>query len=119
MSPATISSPGTVTRYWKTGVTIGRVSLDAITSADPATGTPASKERCQVLPDESVPGLRVLEVQLLAAMNALAASDGAQAVTDVSIDVRGWRNGYDEPAFASRPRAAGWRNPRPPKSPSP
>jgi hypothetical protein len=41
---------GRVTRYWKTGIVIGHLSLDGIIDGDPACAVPASAERCQSLP---------------------------------------------------------------------
>jgi hypothetical protein len=40
----TVTEPapvGTVTRYWKTGIVIGHLSLDGIIDSDPASATPA------------------------------------------------------------------------------
>jgi hypothetical protein len=107
----TVTEPvpaGTVTRYWKTGVIIGSLSLDGITDGDPASSAPASAERCQALPLAAVPGASVLQEQLLAAMNDLARADEAAPVTEIDLAVQAWRNGYDQPAFATPARYAAW-----------
>jgi hypothetical protein len=107
----TITDPspaGTVTRYWKTGVVIGHLSLDHITDGDPASAVQASSERCQSLPVTAVPGVAALREQLLASMNDLARADEAAPVTGVALTVQAWRNGYDEPAFATPARYAAW-----------
>lgn len=99
---------GTVTRYWKTGVVIGHLSLDGIVSADPAGVVPGSGERRQSLPATAVPGMTALRERLTAAMNDLARAAEAPPVTRVDIAVQAWRDGYDEPAFATPARYAGW-----------
>ena len=99
---------GTVTRYWKTGVVIGHLSLDGITNGDPASAVPASGERCQSLPLTAVPGIAALREQLLASMNDLARADEAAPVTEIGLTVQTWRNGYDEPAFATPASYAAW-----------
>jgi hypothetical protein len=71
----TVTEPapvGTVTRYWKTGIVIGHLSLDGIIDGDPACAVPASAERCQSLPATAVPGMAALREQFLASMNDLA-----------------------------------------------
>jgi hypothetical protein len=98
----------TVTRYWKTGVVIGSISLDGITDGDPASAVPASGERCQPLPLTAVPGSAALRSLLLASMNDLALADQAVPVTEIDLAVHAWRNGYDEPAFAAPARYAAW-----------
>lgn len=99
---------GTVTRYWKTAVIIGSLSLDGITDGDPAAAVPASGERCQLLPLTAVPGIARLREQLLASMNDLARAGDAAPVTEIDLTARVWRNGYDEPAFATLARYAAW-----------
>jgi len=99
---------GAVTRYWKTGVIIGQLSLDGITDGDPASAVPASRERCQSLPATTVPGVASLREQLLASMNDLARAAEAAPVTTIELTVQAWRNGYDEPAFATPARYAAW-----------
>lgn len=99
---------GTVTRYWKTGVIIGHISLDGIIDGDPADAVPASGGRCQPLPLTAVPGIATLREQLLTAMNDLARADEAAPVTEIDLAVQAWRNGYDEPAFATPARYAAW-----------
>lgn len=108
MTTAQTAPSGTVTRHWKTGVVIGRLSLDGIVGEDPAEAVPASGERCQSLPARAVPGMTALRERLLAAMNDLARADEAPPVTLVEIAVQAWRDGYDEPAFATPARYAGW-----------
>ncbi len=99
---------GTVTRYWKTGVVIGSIGLDGIVSADPAARLTADRSRCESLPAGSVPGLQALEERLMASMNDIASAEGISEITKISVDIQVWRNGYDEPAFASQARYAGW-----------
>jgi hypothetical protein len=41
-------------------------------------------------------------------MNDLARADGAAPVAELDITVQAWRNGYDEPAFATPARYAAW-----------
>ena len=114
---------GIVTRYWKTGVIIGSLSLDGINDGDPASAVPASGERCQLLPFTAVPGIAVLREQLLASMNQLARADEAARVTEIDLTVQAWRNGYDQPAFATPARYAAWaylaRPATRPRTPSP
>lgn len=107
----TITEPalaGTVTRYWKTGVIIGGLTLGDITDGDPASAVPDSGERCQILPLTAVPGIGALREQLLASMNDLARADETAPVTEIDLTVQAWRNGYDEPAFATPARYAAW-----------
>lgn len=106
---ATETAPvGAVTRYWKTGVVIGRMGLDGLTDGDPASAVPSSGERCQLLPATAVPGMALLREQLLAAMNDLARADEAEPVTSLDVTVQAWRNSYDEPARATPARYAAW-----------
>jgi hypothetical protein len=108
MSTSTITPPGRITRYWKTGVIIGRVDLADIVSVDLAADCPSDGGRCRSLHADAVPGFRALEEQFLAAMTDLATADGAPVVTQVSVDVQVWQNGYDSPAFACQARYVGW-----------
>ena len=41
-------------------------------------------------------------------MNDLARADEAVPVTEIDLTVQAWRNGYDEPAFATPARYAAW-----------
>jgi hypothetical protein len=107
MTGGTRAAAGTLTRRWKTGLIITQVSLTGIISGDPAAAA-AAGQRCQVLPPGSVPGLHALEEQFLASMNALAAADGAPGVTACEVEIQVWRAGYDQPAFSSPARFAGW-----------
>jgi hypothetical protein len=100
--------PGAVTRYWKTGVVIGSLSLDGIIKGDPASAVPVDGARCQPLPLASVPGMDVLRERLLASMNDLARADEAAPITEIDLAVQAWRNGYDAPAFATAARYAAW-----------
>jgi hypothetical protein len=99
---------GRVTRYWKTGIVIGHLSLDGIIDGDPACAVPASAERCQSLPATAVPGMAALREQFLASMNDLARAGEALPVTQIDVTLQAWRNGYDEPAFATPARYAAW-----------
>jgi hypothetical protein len=102
------AAAGAVTRYWKTGVVVGHLSLDGITDDDPAMAVPSNGERCQSLPAAAVPGMATLREQLLAFMNDLAHADEADPVTRIDVTLQAWRNGYDEPAFATPARYAAW-----------
>lgn len=104
----TLTAGETVTRHWKTGLVITRVGLTGIITADPATGADNDGTRCQVLPPAAVPGLDLLRGQFIASMNALAAAQDAPEVTDCHVEIQVWRNGYDQPAFSSPARYAGW-----------
>jgi hypothetical protein len=106
MTTDTLTAAGTVTRSWKTGLIITQADLSGIISGDPAAD--ASGDHCQVLPPGSVPGLRALEEQFLASMNALAAADDAPDITACEVAIQAWRDGYDQPAFSSPARYAGW-----------
>jgi len=109
MTIATLTTTGTVTRYWKTGLVITYADLTGIITADPAlTADPGGREGCRVLPPASVPGLEALEEQFLASMNALAAAEDAPEVTGCQVEIQVWRNGYDRPAFSVQARYAGW-----------
>jgi hypothetical protein len=108
MTSTDTAPAGAVTRYWKTGVIVGSLSLDGIAESDPASAVPISGERCQSLPLTAVPGLAALREQLMASMNDLARADESAPVTEISLAVQAWRNGYDEPAFATPSRYAAW-----------
>jgi hypothetical protein len=108
MTADTLTESGTVTRHWKTGLIITQADLSAIISGDPAATAGASGQRCQVVPPGAVPGLRVLEEQFLASMNALAAADAAPEVSACQVEIQVWRDGYDQPAFSCPARYAGW-----------
>jgi hypothetical protein len=108
MTTDTMAASGTVTRYWKTGLIITQASLTGIITTDPATAADADGERCQVLPPGSVPGLDLLEAHFLASMNALAAAEAAAEVTGCRVEIQVWRDGYDQAAFSSQARYAGW-----------
>jgi hypothetical protein len=104
-----ITTHGTVTRYWKTGIVIGLFDLDGIVAGcDPAVQSGDCGERCLSLPPDSVPGLRALEAHMLATMNDVATAEHAPEVSGVETDIQVWRNGYDRPAFACQARYAGW-----------
>ena len=107
MTTNTVSAAGTVSRYWKTGLIITHADLAAITASDPAVGHD-DEGPCQVLPAGSVPGLDLLEEQFLASMNALAAAEAGPEVTACQIQILRWKDGYDQPAFSSQARYAGW-----------
>ena len=107
MTTATLTTTGTVTRYWKTGLIITQADLTGIIPAGPAAGADDG-QRCQVLPPGSVPGLDLLREQFLASMDALAAAEDAPAVTGCQVEIQVWRDGYDQPAFSSQARYAGW-----------
>jgi hypothetical protein len=106
MTTTALTAAGTVTRYWKTGLVITQANLTGITPPDPA-GT-GDGQRCQVLPPGPVPGLDLLREQFLASMNMLAAAEDAPAVTGCQVEIQIWRDGYDQPAFSSHARYAGW-----------
>jgi hypothetical protein len=50
----------------------------------------------------------MLREQFLASMNTLAAADDAVDVTACEVTIQIWRDGYDQPAFSSQARYAGW-----------
>jgi hypothetical protein len=107
MTTTAPATAGTVTRYWKTGLVISQADLTGIIPPGPAA--PADDgQRCQVLPAGSVPGLDLLREQFLASMNALAAAEDVPAVTGCQVEIQVWRGGYDQPAFSSQARYAGW-----------
>lgn len=108
MTTDTITTTGTVSRYWKTGLIITQADLSGIISGDPGPTTAPGGERCRSLPPSSVPGLQALEEQFLASMNALASADGAAEVTACQVEIQVWREGYDQPAFSCQARYAGW-----------
>jgi hypothetical protein len=109
MTTPAIATPGTVTRYWKTGIVIGHLGLDGITvDSAPAAEARDGGARCLSLPAGSVPGLRALEEHMLATMNDVAAAEHAPRVRGIEADIQVWRNGYDQPAFACQARYAGW-----------
>ena len=108
MTTATLPATGTVTRYWKTGLIITQADLTGIITSRSRRRRRRRRERCQVLPPGSVPGLDLLEDQFLASMNALAAAEAAPEVTGCRIEIQVWRDGYDQPAFSSQARYAGW-----------
>src|ERR1017187_4597408 len=108
MTTATIPAAGTVSRSWKTGLIITRADLTGISSGDPAAIMDGPGERCQVLPPGSVPGLDLLEEQFLTSMNTLAAAEDAPEITACQMEIQVWRDGYDQPAFSSQARYAGW-----------
>jgi hypothetical protein len=109
MTTSALTTTGTLTRYWKTGLVITQADLTGIIPADPAlTASPGGGERCQVLPPATVPRLEALEEQFLASMNALAAAEDAPEVTGCRVQIQVWRGGYDQPAFSVQARYAGW-----------
>jgi hypothetical protein len=108
MTAGTISAVSAVSRCWKTGLIITQTGLPRIISGDPAVTAAGNGQRCQVLPAGSVAGLRVLEEQFLASMNALAAAEGAPEITACQVSIEIWRDGYDQPAFSCQARYAGW-----------
>jgi len=108
MTTATLTTTGTVARYWKTGLIITRADVTGIITTAAATAAADDGERCRVLPPASVSDLHLLEEQFLASMNALAAAEDAPEVTDCRIEIQLWRGGYDQPAFSSQARYAGW-----------
>ncbi len=109
MTATAITIPGTITRYWKTGIVIGILSPDGITAGcDPAAEAGDDRERLLSLPADSLPGLRALEEHMLATMNDIAVAEHAPSVSGVETGVQVWRNGYDQPAFACQARYAGW-----------
>jgi hypothetical protein len=108
MTTATIPAAGTVSRSWKTGLIITRADLTGISPGDPAAIMDGPGERCQVLPPGSVPGLDLLEEQFLTSMNTLAAAEDAPEITACQMEIQVWRDGYDQPAFSSQARYAGW-----------
>jgi hypothetical protein len=108
MTVPTIPAAGTVSRSWKTGLIITRADLTGISPGDPATTIDGGGERCQAVPPRSVPGLDLLEEQFLTSMNALAAAEGAPEITVCQVEIQLWRDGYDQPAFSSQARYAGW-----------
>jgi hypothetical protein len=108
MTRVAIPAAGTVTRYWKTGLIITNADLAGIITSDPAAIGTDNGECCQVLPPGSVPGLDLLKEQFLVSMNALAAAETAPDVTGCQIQILLWRDGYDQPAFSSQARYAGW-----------
>jgi hypothetical protein len=108
MTTAAIAAAGTVSRHWKTGLIITQADLTGIISADPAATACTDGQRCQVLPLSCVPGMRVLEEQFLASMNALAAAEDAPEVTACHVEIQAWRDGYDQPGFSVQARYAGW-----------
>jgi hypothetical protein len=55
-----------------------------------------------------VPGLDLLEEQFLTSMNALAAAEDTPEITTCQVEIQIWRDGYDQPAFSSQARYAGW-----------
>jgi len=107
MTTSTVTAAGTVSRRWKTGLIITHADLAGITTSDPAADND-DQERCRVLPPGSVSGLDLLEDQFLASMNALAAAEAAPEVTGCQIQILRWKDGYDQPAFSSQARYAGW-----------
>jgi hypothetical protein len=98
----------TVTRYWKTGLIITHTGLTGIISGDPALRAPGDGQRCQVLPAGSVAGMHALREQFITSMNALADTADEPEVTACQITIQVWRDGYDQPAFSSQARYAGW-----------
>lgn len=107
MTTAAIPGAGTVSRHWKTPLIITQADISGVIPVGP-TGPAAGAGRCQVLPADLVPGLRLLEEQFLASMNALAAADETPEVTACRLEVQVWREGYDQPAFSAQARYAGW-----------
>jgi hypothetical protein len=105
---ATLSAGELVTRHWKTGLIISQVNLSGIINADPAAEADNDGTRCQVLPPGSLPGLDLLRGHFLTSMNALANAEDAPGVTGCHAEVQIWRDGYDQPAFSSQARYAGW-----------
>ncbi|HEX6525721.1 MAG TPA: hypothetical protein VF070_37765 [Streptosporangiaceae bacterium] len=109
MTTATLPTTGAVTRYWKTGLIITQADLTGVITTDPATAVgDGERERCQMLPPGSVPGLHLLEEQFLASMNTLAAAEDALEVTGCQIEIQVWHSGYDQPTFSVQARYAGW-----------
>jgi hypothetical protein len=107
---ATASETGTgnVTRYWKTGLIITRADITGLITSDP--GDTGDGQSCQVIDAGSAPGIAVdaIREQFLASMNALASAEDAPEVRDCEVTVQVWRDGYDQPAFSSQSRYAGW-----------
>jgi hypothetical protein len=105
MTTDTLATPAAVTRYWKTGIVVGPADITGITTAEPEPGT----SRCVTLEAAAVTGMDRLRDLFLASMRQLAdADDGDPAPSDVQVEVQVWRNSYDQPAFASQARYAGW-----------
>ena len=108
----TITAPGTgtVTRYWKTGLIITQADIAGLITTDPADTGRGDGQHCQVIDASSAPGLALgaIRDQFLTSMNALAGAEDGPEVRDCEVTVQVWRDGYDQPAFSSQSRYAGW-----------
>ena len=104
---ATIPEAGTVSRHWKTGLIITQADITGLITSDPGETTHGG--RCVPISAASAGiDLAAIREQFLLSMNALADADDAPSVRDCEVTVQVWRDGYDQPAFASRSRYAGW-----------
>ena len=105
MTAETLTVPGTVTRYWKTGIVVGPADITGITASAPEPGT----SRCVTVDPDAVTGMDRLRDLFLTSMRQLAdADDSGPAPVGVQVEVQVWRNSYDQPAFASQARYTGW-----------
>jgi hypothetical protein len=101
--------PGTVARYWGTGVVIAEIDITGIIrpgladSFGPAGNSYEDVPASIVVADE--PALRQ---EFIASMNALAEAQEAPPVADVNVTVQVWRQGYDLPATAYPDEFVGW-----------
>lgn len=92
---------------WGSSVVVEEADLTGLLQPD--VDLPESGPPCEELnPSTYVSDLAGLEEVFARAMNAAARADGADPITQVNIQVQGWREGYGIPAEASGSQYIGW-----------
>jgi hypothetical protein len=105
---ATTPEAATISRYWKTGLIISQADITGLVTSDPGDAAPGGG-RCVLIPAGSAGiDLAAIRELFLSSMNALADADDAPSVRNCEVTVQVWRDGYDQPAFASQSRYTGW-----------